>query len=34
VVFAHEEGSLWLSLLPPDQEGLAQPPVSFGEVVR
>ena len=34
VVFAHEEGSLWLSLLPPDQQGLSQPPVSFGEVVR
>lgn len=34
VVFALEEGSIWLSLLAPEQEGIAQPPVSFGEVVE
>jgi pilus assembly protein CpaB len=34
VIFANEEGSVWFSLLAPDQQGLAQPPVSFNEVVQ
>ncbi|MGH2699502.1 MAG: Flp pilus assembly protein CpaB [Actinomycetota bacterium] len=34
VVFALEEGSIWLSLLAPEQVGSPQPPVSFGEVVE
>jgi pilus assembly protein CpaB len=34
LVFALEEGSIWLSLLPPDEEGAAQPPVSFPQVIE
>ena len=34
VVFALEQGSIWLSLLAPEQQGAAQPPVSFSEVIE
>lgn len=32
-VFAQEFGSVWLGLLPPNQDGTRQPPVSLGEVL-
>lgn len=31
-VFAQEIGTVWLGLLPPNQEGTRQPPVTLGEV--
>ncbi|MGH2749422.1 MAG: Flp pilus assembly protein CpaB [Actinomycetota bacterium] len=34
VVFALEQGSIWLSLLAPEQSGSPQPPVSFSEVIE
>jgi pilus assembly protein CpaB len=32
VVFAMERGQVWLGLLPPNEAGTSDPPVSFGEV--
>jgi pilus assembly protein CpaB len=32
VVFAMERGQVWLGLLPPNEPGGSEPPVSFGEV--
>jgi pilus assembly protein CpaB len=29
IIFAQERGTIWLSLLPPNQAGVAQPPTSF-----
>ncbi len=34
VVFAKERGQLWLSLLPPGQEGVDEAPLTFLEVVK
>jgi pilus assembly protein CpaB len=34
VVFAAERGQLWLGLLPPNEVGRSEPPVSFGGVSR
>jgi pilus assembly protein CpaB len=34
LVFAQEQGSVWLALLPPNQRGTAQPSTTLGELVR
>jgi pilus assembly protein CpaB len=34
VVYAQEEGSIWLALLPPNQQGTRVPPTTFAEVAR
>jgi pilus assembly protein CpaB len=34
VVFAEEQGRVWLALLPPDQQGSTQPPVTFTQVAQ
>ena len=34
VVFAQENGTVWLGLLPPEQKGEAIPPVTIGRVIR
>jgi pilus assembly protein CpaB len=33
-VFALEQGKIWLSLLPPDQKGVPEKPVSYAQVVK
>jgi Flp pilus assembly protein CpaB len=32
VLFAQQQGTVWLALLPPDEEGVAVPPVDFTEL--
>ncbi|HEX2032141.1 MAG TPA: Flp pilus assembly protein CpaB [Actinomycetota bacterium] len=34
LVFAFEKGDVWLGLLPPNQKGSHEQPVSFGSVIR
>lgn len=34
VVFAKEEGSVWLSLLPPGEEGTMGSPIGLGQVIK
>jgi len=34
VILAQEEGHLWLALLPPNQQGLPQPPVTIGQLAK
>jgi hypothetical protein len=34
VVFAQEQGSVWLSLLPPDQKGAKSRPVNALQLVK
>jgi hypothetical protein len=34
VIFAMERGQVWLSLLPPNEAGAAEAPVSFLEVTE
>jgi hypothetical protein len=34
IVFAEEQGSVWLALLPPDQQGADQAPVTFTQVAQ
>jgi pilus assembly protein CpaB len=33
-VFALEQGAIWLSLLPPDQKGVPEKPVSYAQVLK
>ena len=32
VIYAQEQGHVWLALLPPNERGVAQPPVTFGDL--
>jgi len=34
VVFAQEQGHIWLALLPPNQQGLPQPPVTIAQLAK
>jgi pilus assembly protein CpaB len=34
LVFAQEVGTVWLALLPPDEKGTSEPPVSVGELLQ